>query len=135
MRPVWLLTVLADSKNLHLLEDWQPLPGSKGSTKYLDLLQDFQLRVLHSSRRIAARAPSDSRSTPRDQDGVLPSSSRTRIREDFVDTLCFLFDGILNGAMATPEVDNRRPSRVSSSRIMTVRDIVSPSCRMTKVMG
>lgn len=103
----------ADSKNLHLLEDWQPIPGSKGTTRYLGTLQDFQSRVLASCRKVANGTTDAGAGT-----------GRSRIREDFVDTLCFLFDGILNGAMATPEIDNRRPSRVSSSRIMTVRDIV-----------
>lgn len=116
-----------DAKNLHFLEDWQAVPSEqKDSTRYLTILEDFQLRVLTFVRKIAAQPTESRTATPRDQSPPLSSSSRSRIREDFVDTLCYLFDGILNSAMATPEVDNRRPSRVSSSRILTIKDIVSP---------
>jgi exocyst complex component 2 len=114
--------LMVDSKNLHFLEDWQPIPNQKGTTRYLDTLQSFQLRVLASSHKIALRA--DVKDRERD---ALPSNHRKKIKESFVESLCFLFDGILNGAMATPQLDNRRPSRVSASRVLTVRDIVYPS--------
>lgn len=111
---------MVDAKNLHFLEDWQPTPNLKGTTKYIDLIQSFQLRVLASSKKIASR-PSEAKDRA---EGTLPSNHKKKIKEIFVESLCFLFDGILNGAMATPTIDNRRPSRVSSSRVMTVRDIV-----------
>jgi exocyst complex component 2 len=108
-----------DAKNLHLLEDWTPSPGQKGTTRYLDILQDFQLRILGSSHKVASRA-----GDARKGEESVPPISKKKIKETFVETLCFLFDGILSGAMATPQVDNRRPSRVSNTRVVTVRDIV-----------
>jgi exocyst complex component 2 len=113
---------MVDAKNLHFLEDWQPTHNQKGTTRYLDLIQTFQLRVFASSRKIASR-PSDGKDRDRDGDSI-PSNHKKKIQEIFVESLCFLFDGILNGAMATPIIDNRRPSRVSTSRVLTVRDIV-----------
>lgn len=111
---------MIDSKNLHFLEDWQPIPNQKGTTRYLDTMNAVQLRVLASSRKVGAR-PEKERERERE---TLPSNHRKKIKESFVESLCFLFDGILNGAMASPQFDNRRPSRVSASRILTVRDIV-----------
>jgi hypothetical protein len=112
--------LMVDSKNLHFLEDWQPIPNQKGTTRYLELMNAFQLRILTSSRKIGTKIEKE-RERERE---ILPSNHRKRIKESFVESLCFLFDGILNGAMATPQLNNRRPSRVSASRVLTVRDIV-----------
>jgi hypothetical protein len=111
---------MVDSKNLHFLEDWQPIPNQKGTTRYLELMNTFQLRILTSSRKIGTKIEKE-RERERE---ILPSNHRKKIKESFVESLCFLFDGILNGAMATPQLNNRRPSRVSASRVLTVRDIV-----------
>jgi hypothetical protein len=111
---------MVDSKNLHFLEDWQPIPNQKGTTRYLELMNTFQLRILTSSRKIGTKIEKE-RERERE---ILPSNHRKRIKESFVESLCFLFDGILNGAMASPQLNNRRPSRVSASRVLTVRDIV-----------
>jgi exocyst complex component 2 len=113
----WLMV---DSKNLHFLEDWQPIPNQKGTTRYLELMNAFQLRILSSSRKIGTMVEKE-RERERE---VLPSNHRKKIKESFVESLCFLFDGILNGAMATPQPNNRRPSRVSASRVLTFKDIV-----------
>lgn len=112
--------LMIDSKNLHFLEDWQPLPNQKGTTQYLELMNSFQLRILTSSRKIGTKVEKE-RERERE---ILPSNHRKKIRDSFVESLCFLFDGILSGAMASPLPDNRRPSRVSASRILTVKDIV-----------
>jgi hypothetical protein len=111
---------MVDSKNLHFLEDWQPIPNQTGTTRYLELMNTFQLRILTSSRKIGTKIEKE-RERERE---ILPSNHRKKIKESFVESLCFLFDGILNGAMATPQLNNRRPSRVSASRVLTVRDIV-----------
>jgi exocyst complex component 2 len=111
---------MVDSKNLHFLEDWQPIPNQKGTTRYLELMNTFQLRILTSSRKIGTKIEKE-RERERE---ILPSNHRKKIKESFVESLCFLFDGILNGAMASPQLNNRRPSRVSASRVLTVRDIV-----------
>ena len=113
---------MVDSKNLHFLEDWQPIPNQKGTTRYLDLLNAFQLRILTSSRKIGTKVEKE-RERERD---TLPSNHRKKIKESFVESLCFLFDGILNGAMATPQPNNRRPSRMSAYKVLTVKDIVRP---------
>jgi hypothetical protein len=115
--------LMVDSKNLHFLEDWQPIPNQKGTTRYLELMNSFQLRILSSSRKIGTKVEKE-RERERE---ILPSNHRKRIKESFVESLCFLFDGILNGAMASPLPNNRRPSRVSASRVLTVKDIVCRS--------
>ena len=115
--------LMVDSKNLHFLEDWQSIPNQKGTTRYLELMNAFQLRILTSSRKIGTKVEKE-RERERE---VLPTNHRKRIKESFVESLCFLFDGILNGAMASPLPNNRRPSRVSASRVLTVKDIVRPS--------
>ena len=111
---------MVDSKNLHFLEDWQSIPNKKGTTRNLELMNAFQLRILTSSRTIGAKIEKE-RERERE---VLPTNHRKRIKESFVESLCFLFDGILSGAMASPLPNNRRPSRVSASRVLTVKDIV-----------
>ena len=113
---------MIDSKNLHFLEDWQPIPNQKGTTRYLDLMNAFQLRILTSSRKIGTKVEKE-RERERD---ILASNHRKKIKESFVESLCFLFDGILNGAMATPQPNNRRPSRMSGYKVLTVKDIVRP---------
>jgi hypothetical protein len=108
-----------DSRKLHQLEDWQPTSSSssKGSSKFLNLITDFQIRITTSSKRISLR------SGEKDQ---LPVNFKRRIKENFVDTLCFLFDGLLNTAMAPDErKDGRRGTRISGNRIITLKDIVS----------
>lgn len=77
------------------------------------------MRVVTSAKRVATR---------QGETDPIPANFKRRIKENFVDTLCFLFDGILNSAMGTPESTNRRPSRVtrvSSSRQVTLKDVVS----------
>jgi exocyst complex component 2 len=82
-------------------------------------MDNFQTRVVTSAKKVATRVG---------EKEPLPGNLKRRIKEDFVDTLCFLFDGVLNSAMGTPEISKRRPSRitrVSSSRMVTLKDIVS----------
>ena len=108
---------MPDAKILHNLEDWQ-LASAKGPSKYLGLMDDFQTRILASAKRIATRQG--------EQEAFLPSFRR-KIKVDFVDTMCFLFDGILNTTSLRTETGPRRMSRMSSSRIPTVKDLVSHS--------
>jgi exocyst complex component 2 len=112
-----------DAKQMYLLEDWQPTTsktGAKGATQYLALIDDFQMRTVAAAKRIAMR--SGSGSSTGDKDGV-PGNFKKKIKETFVDTLCYLFDGVLNVATAPTEFQmGRRPSRLS--KIPVVKDVV-----------
>lgn len=89
---------------------------SKGKFRYLTLLEDFQIRIVTSAKKVATRQG--------EKEG-LTSNFKRRIKEEFVDTMCYLFDGMLNGATFTDDrLGGRRPSRISSARITTVKDIV-----------
>ncbi|ORY35859.1 exocyst complex component Sec5-domain-containing protein [Naematelia encephala] len=104
-----------DSRILHQLEDWQPSSSSKGSSRYLDLMVDFQTRVVGSAKKIASRSG---------EKEALPSNFKRRIKETWVDTLCFLFDGLLNSAMAPGEsAPGLRTTRRASTRVSTIMDI------------
>jgi len=113
--PEKLCELTPDAKVLHNLEDWQ-LASAKGSSKYLTLLEDFQSRTLASAKRIATR---------QGEKEAFSANFKRKIKVDFVDTMCFLFDGILNSTSLRTENGPRRMSRMSSSRIPTVRDLVS----------
>ncbi|OCF43322.1 exocyst protein [Kwoniella heveanensis CBS 569] len=93
-----------DSKVLHHLEDWTQAITSKGAIRYLSVIEDFQLRIIASSKKVATR---------QGEKEAVPVTFKRRIKENFVDTLCFEFDGILS-ASAPPagDVGARRPSRV-----------------------
>ncbi len=74
------------------------------------------MRILGSAKKVATRSG---------EKEAVPINFKRRIKDNFVDTLCFLFDGILNAAMAPIQPKGgRRMTRVSSSRITTVKDIV-----------
>lgn len=74
------------------------------------------MRVLASAKKVAYR---------QGEKDALPGVFKRKIRGDFVETMCFLFDGILNSTSLSPEAGPRRMSRMSSSRLMTVKDLVS----------
>lgn len=98
------------------MEDWQLSATYKGATKYLAVMETLQNRVLASAKKVASRA--------NDREVLLPVFKK-RIKDDFVDTLCFCFDGLLSMATTPPEPDNgRRPSRVALART-TAKDTVS----------
>lgn len=74
------------------------------------------MRVVTSARKVAVR---------NGEKDPVPANLKRKVKESFVDTLCFLFDGILNAAMATGDTSMvQRPTRISSSRVVTVKDIV-----------
>ncbi|KAK1922962.1 exocyst complex component Sec5-domain-containing protein [Papiliotrema laurentii] len=103
-----------DAKLLHKLEDWHQA-NAKGPSKYLGLIDRFQMRILSSAKKVASRSG---------EKESIPSSFKRRIRENWVDTMCFLFDGILNSTSLSVESGGpRRMSRYSSNRILTVRDL------------
>ncbi|KAK4688269.1 exocyst complex component 2, partial [Tremellales sp. Uapishka_1] len=107
---VWI----RDARGLYVLEDWQLDPAHVGTTRYLALVQEFQLRVVSTLTKIAS-----SKKAP-------PGNYKKKIKDTFVDTLCFVFDGILNTALSPPEgTGGRRPSRLSASRVVTIKDVVS----------
>lgn len=107
--------LIVDSRLLHNLEDWQHT-SAKGPSKYLGLMDDFQSRVLGSAKRIASRTG---------EKEALPGNFKRLIKENFVDTTCFLFDGILNSTSIHTEPGPRRMSRMSSNKVLTIKDIVS----------
>lgn len=77
------------------------------------------MRILQSAKKVATRQG--------DKEALTPSFKR-RIKEEFVDTTCYLLDGILNAATQMDDrLSARRPSRVSSARITTIKDIVGLS--------
>ncbi|WVF68144.1 hypothetical protein IAT40_002907 [Kwoniella sp. CBS 6097] len=93
-----------DSKILHHLEDWTQAITTKGATRYLSMIEDFQLRIIASSKKVATR---------QGEKEAVPVSFKRRIKENFVDTLCFEFDGVLSASAPPAEdVGARRPSRV-----------------------
>jgi exocyst complex component 2 len=105
---------------VHQLEDWQSRSSSDptGSSKSLSLISDFQIRIATSAKKVSTR------NGERDP---LPGIFKRRIKENFVDTLCFLFDGVLSAAMAPEEKkDGRRGTRVSNAKLTTMKDIVRP---------
>ena len=74
------------------------------------------MRILSSAKKVASRSG---------EKELIPSSFKRRIRENWVDTMCFLFDGILNSTSLSVESGGpRRMSRYSSNRILTVKDLV-----------
>ena len=88
------MTLTVDSKQLNKLEYWSG--STKGPDRYLALMEDFQMRVLGSAKRIATRSG--------EREAVATNFKR-RIRETFTDTMCFVFDGILNSStMSTSEL-------------------------------
>ncbi|WVR08462.1 hypothetical protein IAU60_005517 [Kwoniella sp. DSM 27419] len=103
-----------DAKVIHNLEDWSQAVGSKGATRYLQIIDDFQIRIITASKRIASRSGDKE---------LIPASLKRRIKDNFVDTLCFTFDGILS-ASAPPmdEMGMRRPSRMPSALGASVKD-------------
>jgi exocyst complex component 2 len=107
--------LISDARALHNLEDWSPA-SAKGPSKYMGLMEDFQMRILASAKKVAHR---------QGEKEALPGVFKRKIRGDFVDTMCFLFDGILNSTSLSHDAGPRRMSRMSSSRLMTIKDLVS----------
>jgi exocyst complex component 2 len=78
--------LMVDSKNLHFLEDWQPIPNQKGTTRYLELMNTFQLRILTSSRKIGTKIEKE-RERERE---ILPSNHRKKNRLSRVYVSCLM---------------------------------------------
>lgn len=102
-----------DAKMLHQLESWDSPPShgassralQKGCTAYLPLIESFQDRVAAATKRVAV--------LHKEKD-PLSNSYKRRLKENWVDSLCFLFDGLLTVATAPDEApDGRRASRVA----------------------
>ncbi|KAK8850389.1 hypothetical protein IAR55_004307 [Kwoniella newhampshirensis] len=109
------VTWARDAKILHSLEDWQLAVTAKGATRYLAMVDDFQIRIVTSAKKVASRSGGKE---------AVPANFKRRIRENFVDTMCFCFDGVLNatsapidGAMA------RRPSRTPNAFTPGTKDV------------
>ena len=97
------------------MEDWQPSTSAKGATRFLAIMDEFQIRIVTASKRVATRSG--------EKEPVAPKL-KSKIKENFVDTLCFLFDGVLNVAISAREESARRPSRVSLARAAPGKDAV-----------
>lgn len=105
-----------DARSLYLLEDWRPSTSAKGATRFLAIMDEFQMRIVTGAKRVATRNGEKEAITP---------NFKKKIKETFVDTLCFLFDGILNVAISSREETPRRPSRIILSRVSPGKDVVS----------
>ena len=114
----------ADAKLLHYLEDWDG-NTTKAPARYLDTVEDLQTRLVTSSLNLASRSEGPLRQAS--SSAVVPLNFKRKIKNTFVDTLCFLFDGVLSSATSKQEASSRHPSRISSSRIVTIKDVVRTS--------
>ncbi|KIR69024.1 exocyst protein [Cryptococcus bacillisporus CA1873] len=109
-----------DAKILHGLEDWSQATNPKGAIHYLTVVDEFQLRITSSVKKIAASSQGDKES--------FSNSLKKRIREDFVETQCYIYDGI----MKATDVDlrdesgdveqRRRPLRRTSTDVSVVQN-------------
>ncbi|KIR30772.1 exocyst protein [Cryptococcus deuterogattii LA55] len=109
-----------DAKILHGLEDWSQATNPKGAIRYLTVVDEFQLRITSSVKRIAASSQGNKES--------FSNSLKKRIREDFVETQCYIYDGI----MKATDVDlrdesgdveqRRRPLRRTSTDVSVVQN-------------
>ncbi|KIS00342.1 exocyst protein [Cryptococcus deuterogattii 2001/935-1] len=109
-----------DAKILHGLEDWSQATNPKGAIRYLTVVDEFQLRITSSVKKIAASSQGDKES--------FSNSLKKRIREDFVETQCYIYDGI----MKATDVDlrdesgdveqRRRPLRRTSTDVSVVQN-------------
>ncbi|WVW81078.1 hypothetical protein I302_103069 [Kwoniella bestiolae CBS 10118] len=109
-----------DSKILHHLEDITSFSttsnhslSSKNTLRYLSVIEEFQLRLINSCKKISSSAGSASRTGTNGND--IPANFKRKIKDTFVDTLCFCFDGMIDFT-AQPMEDQagmgmRRPSR------------------------
>lgn len=80
-------------------------------------MEAFQLRIVASAKKVATRSG---------EKDALPLNFKRRIKDTFVDTLCFVFDGILSSATVDPDLTGgRRPTRISTNQFQFIKDIVS----------
>ncbi|RXK41720.1 hypothetical protein M231_00955 [Tremella mesenterica] len=104
-----------DSKVLHELEDWTHYSSSKASTKYLNLMEEFQLRIMKSSKQISSR--------PNEKE-VVPGNYKRKLKELFVNTTNGLLSNMIQAAQIIPEEpQKRRPSRISHTKLLTLKDV------------
>ncbi|WVQ70634.1 hypothetical protein IAR50_000154 [Cryptococcus sp. DSM 104548] len=99
-----------DAKVIHGLEDWSSASSSKGSIRYLASIESFQLRVATAAKKVAANTRNGNGQNEKDG---LGSGFKRRIREVFVETECYCFDGILksSGDEWHTEAEDRRVGR------------------------
>ncbi|OXC68440.1 hypothetical protein AYX13_02890 [Cryptococcus neoformans] len=87
MREVIGVVWARDAKVLHGLEDWSQATNPKGAIRYLALVDVFQLRIISAVKNMAASRQGDK--------GSFSNALKIRIREDFVETQCHIYDGIM----------------------------------------
>ncbi|WRT70517.1 uncharacterized protein IL334_007515 [Kwoniella shivajii] len=94
-----LKSMLDNSKIIHHLEDWSTAVTSKSAIKYLQIIEDFQIRITTSTKKIAITST---------------THFKRKVKESFVDTLCFCFDGMLDSTSPNNKSYEhmRRPSRL-----------------------
>ncbi|EIW69869.1 hypothetical protein TREMEDRAFT_29687 [Tremella mesenterica DSM 1558] len=104
-----------DSKVLHELEDWTHYSSSKASTKYLNLMEEFQLRIMRSLKQISSR--------PNEKE-VVPGNYKRKLKELFVNTTNGLLSNMIQATQIIPEEpQKRRPSRISHTKLLTLKDV------------
>ncbi|WVO20401.1 uncharacterized protein IAS62_001697 [Cryptococcus decagattii] len=109
-----------DAKILHGLEDWSQATTPKGAIRYLTVVDEFQLRITSSVKKIAASNQGDKES--------FSNSLKKKIREDFVETQCYIYDGIMKATDVdlrdeSADVEQRRrPLRRTSTDVSVVQN-------------
>ncbi|WWC92087.1 uncharacterized protein L201_007041 [Kwoniella dendrophila CBS 6074] len=122
-----------DSKSLHHLEDWTSYYSSsstnsinsKSVLNYLTIIEDFQIRLTISCKKISGSSSPNSsnpstannNNRPSEKESI-PSNFKRKIKDSFVDTLCFCFDGMIDfTSSSSSELEQstaiRRPSRLN----------------------
>lgn len=109
---------------MHGLEDWSQATNPKGAIRYLTLVDEFQLRIISSVKKIAAIRKGDVES--------FSNVLKKRIKEDFVETQCHIYDGIMkatdvdlrDGSGADVE-QRKKPLRGASMDVSVVQNPVS----------
>lgn len=90
-----------DAQTFHLLEDWRPSPtGTRGETRYLDLMTTFQNRVLLGARRVASGSAKDAESL-----APLTPQFKRKLRDMIIQTEGLMFEGILTLGRGSEVVD------------------------------
>ncbi|WWC72387.1 uncharacterized protein I206_106349 [Kwoniella pini CBS 10737] len=113
-----------DSKLLHQLDDSftsssLSITGSTSKTvsRYLNIIEEFEIRIITSCKKLLP-----SSSTIGSNNNIKSSDNfKKKIKDSFVDTLCFCFDGMIDFSNNNNNNNNegeglRRPSRITINK-------------------
>ncbi|WWC65439.1 uncharacterized protein I303_108057 [Kwoniella dejecticola CBS 10117] len=121
-----------DSKLLHQLDDSfssasfsssfasSSLGPSKTVSRYLNMIEEFQIRIITSCKKILPAPPPSGPNGGAARSASSNENFKKKIKDSFVDTLCFCFDGMIYFSNLSHAVNQdeglRRPSRVMINR-------------------